>query len=491
MRGKTIFAKLFISFAITVLVAGLVTGLILFSFSHRSIQGARDSFHKQRNVDMARAIISVGKAAYVIYENKDKEEFARYLNGINTSMMTELFLLVDERSYPEGKALPADLNNVITSSRNKGALQLQEIHRQLFIASPLLSHDGNPYLVAGIHHVPPPPPTPWERGTPKEARSPLHPFPGFDILIHTTVFLLIIGFVCYWLARSLSLPIQRLRTTSRQIASGDLSARVTVVKGQNQGELTDLARDFNHMANRLEKLVQYQKRLLIDISHELRSPLARISVALGLARQKGAENNSLMLDKVEKEVGRLNELIGRLLTLPSPKQGQENVDKTYFDLTVLVKEVVNDVSFEGKGTGKQVVLVGHLPAINFYGSREMIRQAVENIIRNGAYYTAQGTSVEVSLAVQKSKENGFQRVVILVRDFGPGIPQEDLLLVFEPFYRVSSARERLRNDSGVGIGLAIAKQVVQQHDGEISLTNMDEGKGFLARIVLPLPMKRQ
>ncbi|WP_319549917.1 ATP-binding protein [Desulfogranum marinum] len=490
MIGKTIFAKLFISFALTVLVAGLVTGLILFSFSHRSIQGARESFHEQRNADMARAITSVGKAAYGIYENKDSEEFARYLHGTNTSMMTELFLLVDGKSYPEGKVLPTDLNHVINSSLELGKLQLTEMNRLLFVASPLVSHDGNPYLIAGIHRIPPPP-APWQKGPPRDKKSPFHPFPGLDILIYTSVFLLIIGFVCYWLAHSFSLPIQKLRTTSRQIASGDLSARVATVKGQNQGELADLARDFNHMANRLEKLVEYQKRLLVDISHELRSPLARISVALELARQKGAENNSLMLDKVEKEVSRLNELIGRLLSLPSSKQGLENIEKTYFDLAVLVKEVVDDVSFEVEGTGKQVTIAGHLPEINFYGSREMIRQAVENILRNGVYYTAQGTSVEVSLCLQKSEENGLQKAVILVRDFGPGIPEEDLLLVFEPFYRVSVARERLQNDSGVGIGLAISNQVVQQHDGEISLMNADDGKGLLARIILPLPITYQ
>jgi two-component system sensor histidine kinase CpxA len=198
-----------------------------------------------------------------------------------------------------------------------------------------------------------------------------------------------------------------------------------------------------------------------------------------------------MLDKVEKEVSRLNELIGRLLSLPSSKQGLENIEKTYFDLAVLVKEVVDDVSFEVEGTGKQVTIAGHLPEINFYGSREMIRQAVENILRNGVYYTAQGTSVEVSLCLQKSEENGLQKAVILVRDFGPGIPEEDLLLVFEPFYRVSVARERLQNDSGVGIGLAISNQVVQQHDGEISLMNADDGKGLLARIILPLPITYQ
>lgn len=157
MIGKTIFAKLFISFALTVLVAGLVTGLILFSFSHRSIQGARESFHEQRNADMARAITSVGKAAYGIYENKDSEEFARYLHGINTSMMTELFLLVDGKSYPEGKVLPTDLNHVINSSLELRKLQLTEMNRLLFVASPLVSHDGNPYLIAGIHRIPPRP----------------------------------------------------------------------------------------------------------------------------------------------------------------------------------------------------------------------------------------------------------------------------------------------------------------------------------------------
>jgi len=479
--GKTIFTKLFTSFALTVLIAGFGAGITIFYFSHRSFKSVRHRVDMQRNMSIARSMAAVGKAAYVIYENRGSAALVQYVQEINEAMRSDFFLLVNEVSYPEQVEIPQVLRELIVSARQAGELQFTDISGALFVASPFVSDDGIPCVIAGRHRLPPPP-FPPDRKPPKDKQGG-PPFPR-NVLAHAVIFFTIIGLVCYWLARSFSLPINRLRGAAQQVAAGDLSSRVDMPKKWKGSELNDLALDFNDMASRLEQLVQYQKRLLIDISHELRSPLARIGVALELARQKGDGQNNGMLDKVEKEVGRLNDLIGQLLRLPNP--ATQHVEKIYFDLAVLVKDVVDDVSFEMQQQDKQVEIQGSMQEIPFHGSEELIRQAIENVIRNGACYTPPGTSVEVRLAVQDAPAGDGREAVVTVRDYGPGIPEEEIALVFEPFYRVSAARERLENDTGVGIGLSITHQVMRQHGGRVSLTNVADGPGLIAALFLPL-----
>ncbi len=296
------------------------------------------------------------------------------------------------------------------------------------------------------------------------------------------VFLLVAGIICYLLARSFSAPLARLRTISRQIAAGDLSARVGTSLGKPGNEIGDLARDFDHMAERMEGLVNGQKRLLLDISHELRSPLARLNLALELAKKRFQAEEDGNFARISRESERLNTLIGQLLALTRSEAKSVDANSPPVPLADLVLEIAEDVDFETRNQGKGVV-VGNLEPATVSGSRELLRQAIENIVRNGAYYTRSGSRVEISL-IAAAGASGNPEAVIRVRDFGPGVPEDKLPNLTEPFFRVAEARDR--NSGGAGLGLAIAHQAVEQHGGSLCFANAPNRDGLIVEIRLPL-----
>jgi two-component system sensor histidine kinase CpxA len=187
------------------------------------------------------------------------------------------------------------------------------------------------------------------------------------------------GVVCYILAWHLTKPIRLLRATAQRLASGDLTARVGLKKDDAKGEMADLGHDLDRMAERIETLVEAQKRLLRDISHELRSPLARLNVALGLARKHETPAAVVHLNRIENEAERLNELIGQLLTLTILESGSEELEREYIDLEELFGEVVDDASFEAEDRGRQVRIVASEP-LSAEGNRELLRRAFENVV---------------------------------------------------------------------------------------------------------------
>lgn len=272
--------------------------------------------------------------------------------------------------------------------------------------------------------------------------------------------------LCYILALYLTSPIRKLRNATKRLADGDLQARVETSVTKRRDELADLARDFDEMAERIEGLITSQQRLNRDISHELRSPLARLNVALELAKTKsGAESQSL-LNRIESESSRLNEMIGRLLQLSQLESGVDVVDKRRIDLGELVKDVAADADFEAKGVDK-VVQIGEIDKCNVNGSEELLRSAIENVLRNAVRYTAERTAVEVSL----TRNNGH--AVVTVADHGGGVPENELKNLFRPFYRVGE--DRTRSTGGTGLGLAIAERAVKAHKGQISAVNFNGG----------------
>jgi two-component system sensor histidine kinase CpxA len=235
------------------------------------------------------------------------------------------------------------------------------------------------------------------------------------------------------------------------------------------------------MAERIEALVGAQQRLLRDISHELRSPLARLNVALELARRRSVENPGNALDRIERESERLNELIGELLTLTLLESGTEKIERAPNNLLDLVTSIVEDSNYEAKDRNRLVRIVS-MEKLIVNGSEEMLRRAIENVIRNAIRYTGKGTEVEVSLSSQQIDEQKFS--VIRVRDYGPGVPEELLSQMFKPFYRVEDDRGRLTG--GTGIGLAISERSVLAHGGTIKAFNVsDEKGGLLVEISLP------
>jgi two-component system sensor histidine kinase CpxA len=301
------------------------------------------------------------------------------------------------------------------------------------------------------------------------------PIPGLIIGVITS------GLVCYLLAWYLTKPIIRLRAATRQLAAGDLTARSGSPAGKRRDEVAGLVRDFDAMAERLEMLVKAQSRLLNDISHELRSPLARLNVALGLARQRAGVESADMLDRIELEASRLNELIGRILTLARLEDGEQRVPQTPVPLGDLVASVAEDAEFEAQERHCHVHTT--IPAGDWgvRGNDSLLHSAVENVVRNAIRYTQEGTSVEIELTSEK--RSGGAEAVLRVSDSGPGVPEDALGKLFQPFYRLDDARGRLTG--GVGLGLAITERAVRFHGGKVSASNRAEG-GLVVEIRLPL-----
>jgi len=284
---------------------------------------------------------------------------------------------------------------------------------------------------------------------------------------------------CLLLARYLSAPIARLRRATEQLAAGDLEQRVAPSMGNRKDEIADLARDFDHMAERLQRLLTSQKQLLNDASHELRSPLARLHMALGLARQRSTDNIEPELDRIERETERLNELISSLLSLAKLESGSNQIDKQATDLQALLETVVEDAAFEAATHQKQVHIQQSIEATVMANSA-LLHSAIENVLRNAVRYTKPDSTVELAMMIEPSHP---EWVVITIRDYGPGVPQAMLEHLFEPFVRVEQARDR--NSGNYGLGLAITERAIHFHGGTINAYNEAEG-GLSVMIRLPV-----
>ncbi len=283
------------------------------------------------------------------------------------------------------------------------------------------------------------------------------------------------GVISYLLALYLTSPLKKLQTVVQAFAEGNLNVRVAPALGNRKDELADLGREFDDMAERIAALISAQKRLLGDISHEVRSPLARLTVALELARRNSNGKATAALDRIEQETERVNKLVGQLLALTRLESGAEHVPPEMIALEELVQQVVDDASYEAKPLHKEVKAL-QMEHCRVRGSFELLRSGVENVVRNAIRYTPENTTVEVSLNWK------LDTAVLTVRDYGPGVPETELQHIFEPFYRVSEARERA--SGGVGLGLSIAERTVKLHGGAIHAENAQNG--LLIIIELPL-----
>jgi two-component system sensor histidine kinase CpxA len=287
------------------------------------------------------------------------------------------------------------------------------------------------------------------------------------------------GIFCFVLARHIAAPIDRLRSATKRIASEQLEARIGRDVLARGDELADLGRDFNGMAERIERLVTAQRQLLSDVSHALRSPLARLNVALGLARRHSAPGAGEHLDRIELETERLNTLIGQLLTMARVDSGVGLEQRSVFDIATIVDEVAMDADYEARGR-RCIVEVSGVRNCFVTGAADMIRDAVENVVRNAVRHTADGTRVEISLERRETAVG--PTVVVRVRDHGPGVPDTIAPRLFVPFYRGAHADN---NQNGTGLGLAITRRVLEVHGGTATAANADDG-GLVVSLELPL-----
>ncbi len=278
------------------------------------------------------------------------------------------------------------------------------------------------------------------------------------------------------MTRYLVAPILALRAVSRELADGNLKVRVSGALERRRDEIGGLIRDFNAMASRLERLVGQQRQLIFDMSHELRSPLARLNVALDLEREKHGYDP--VLDQMEQDLNPMNEMIGRMLTVAKLDAYTEAPLRDSINIPDLVAEVVRNAAFEAQT--RRVTIHASIPnsELRVFGDAALLYSAVENAVRNAIEYTDPNTEVEIQVAA-----DGEEHVCLRVSDQGPGVPDSELEDIFRPFYSVDQARDR--SMGGTGLGLAIADRVLRLHNGTVRAKNRIP-RGLLIEMLLPL-----
>jgi two-component system sensor histidine kinase CpxA len=452
---RTLFFKIFVWFWLAmalVVAASTLSSMMAFNEGPKHLGGQLAIF---------------GLSAAERLSKSGKTDAENYLNLLEQTTRTRAYLFDQNANLIAGKEPPEKIKEVAQALVSGGRDKVSQTSRTDFVARKFTADDGTAFIIAGEFPRPP------------EMILPFRPHAWW---LQSIAVFLTAGLFCYGLARYLSSPIVKLRAATQQLAEGDLSARVGAANGKRRDELADLGRDFDEMAERLQKLLDSQRRLLHDISHELRSPLARLKIALELARKDEGPNNRWALERIEREADRLNDLIGQLLTLARLDGKLPKRDEALIDLRDLLDEIVMDADFEARSNGRTVKLVDNQQS-PVLGNEQLLRSAIENVVRNAVSYTAEGTAVEVSLSRKRGIDNGNDLAVITVLDQGSGVPQAALANIFNPFYRVADARDR--ESGGTGLGLSITQRAVEIHGGSVSATNI-AGGGLLVEIVLPL-----
>jgi two-component system, OmpR family, sensor kinase len=270
-------------------------------------------------------------------------------------------------------------------------------------------------------------------------------------------------------------PIRSLRTAFDAVAGGDLKVRVAPGIGGRKDELADLGRDFDRMANRLQASMDGQRRLLHDVSHEMRSPLARLQAATGLIRLKFGKQEPA-IERIEEEIVRIDRLVGDLLKLSRLEAGELAGLEEEVDMQELVREVLDDANFEAHAMDREVIWDLETPG-TVIGRPEMLHGAIENVVRNALKHAAQSREIHVETTIDR----GHSTYTVRVLDAGPGVPEKELPQLFTPFFRAVDAT---RTD-GYGLGLAIAQRSIEAHRGTITANNRPEG-GLAVTIALPM-----
>jgi len=282
--------------------------------------------------------------------------------------------------------------------------------------------------------------------------------------------LFVVTVLCFWLAYHIAAPIHSIQSAARRVAQGDLSARVPNAVSLRRDELAALAMDFDSMVERIETLIRTQRNLLTSVSHELRSPLARLNVSLAVMRKHTSQEAFDICERMERDVARIDALIGQLLTLSRLEAGLTSGERENVNFTLLVQEVVADGNFEATALGKSVTLQSANPVVLENADSLALRSACENIVRNAIHFTRPGTEVKVALGIDNGASSS--QVILTVCDEGPGVPNDALQNIFSPFFRIN---EPERQSEGNGLGLAIALEAIRLHHGSITASNLSPG----------------
>jgi signal transduction histidine kinase len=453
---RSLFLKVFLWFW---LAMALVIGAL---FVTTELTRTRQPFPFYTGMD--RIMDVYARVAANTYERAGRAGLAQLFGEADKADIT-FFFFDEQGAEVTGQSVPPDVQAAARRAAATRQIVRAPPGERMFGAHPVMTDSGHLYVVVDLSQ-----------------RTHFSPFADHPVaqVLRILAVLLTVGALCYGLARYIVSPVVKLRGVTRQVAGGDLSARVGPLLGKRRDELAAMGHDFDTMATRVETLVRVQQRLIRDISHELRSPLARLNVALDLARKRAGVEATSALDRIEREARRLNEMIGQLLTLARWESGMDEARRrTSVDLAQLVEEVVADANFEAGHTDR-AVRVTRCDSCRVAGVAPLLRSAIENVVRNAVHYTPAHTLVDVALQCRVVGDMGV--AVISVRDHGAGVPAEALADIFRPFYRVADARDRA--SGGTGLGLAITERAVRLHDGSVTAANHPDG-GLLIELHLP------
>jgi signal transduction histidine kinase len=455
---RSLFLKIFLSFWLAMV---LVSATLI-----ASVIATQSQFKAMRAEEFDRTVMPlVAARAADILDDHGMGALADFLNSLENTLHWQAYLFDDEGKEILSQPSPPEIDAIAQSALQTNETGFVTSHGTRFAATRTTGSTGTHYVLVIGTHI--------------ESVAEVLNAPIETQFIRAAAVFLIAGVVCFWLTRYITAPILHLRAATHRLATGHLSTRVGEAAGNRHDELAELSRDFDHMAEQIESLISSQRRLLADISHELRSPLARLTVALGLARLHANSESTSALDRIEVEAERLNSLIGSLLRLARIEGGSESVEGELVALDQLVLDVAADADFEAQGRSRRV-RVTQVDGCTVLGNRQLLRGAIENVIRNAVNYTDEGTEVQITL--KKSHANGNGIAVISVRDHGRGVPEESLRNIFLPFYRVGDARDRF--SGGSGLGLSITERAVRLHGGKVKAENCPDG-GLLVELSLP------
>lgn len=448
---RSVYWKIFLTFWLTTILIIFLTAWVTSEIAKKASIPARERVFMD----------SYANAAVATFELGRHSALKKWLKQIGNSRKMTLYLLISTgeiiANQPPTDEIRRIAKNLVNERLDIGLLKFGN----LIVSHEILSTSGKAYRLAAV------------------TEKPLAHFVEIQwagLTLRLIIATFISGLICYLLSVYLTQPLRSLTMAAKSIAKGKLSTRVGPFKGHRRDEIAELSEEFDRMAEELEQLMRSKERLLQDISHELRSPLARLQIAIELGRKKSGNLAESEFSRMQVECIRLNNLIGEILEFARLDKSSTQLNKKNVPLLPLLRQIIQDANFEFAKDSLKVVL-NFQKEYSLMIDERLISRAIENIIRNAIRYSPADKPVNVVIHNNDDKD-----ILIDIEDYGPGVPEEQLEKIFHPFYRVDTSREK--KTGGYGLGLAIARQAIELHQGTISAINKKEG-GLLVRIALP------
>ncbi len=405
-----------------------------------------------------RAMPVLARYAYWRYAKSGQDGLRELIRNIDLDRRSAYWFFDDSMNELSGEPMPRETRAAVQRALQQNGVASAK--GGTFIVERVADAKGQNFVFAGEFFVPP----------------LLQSLPG-SMMVGILISSLLTSLLCAALAQYITRPIVRLRDAAHAIAGGNLEARAGLSGSTRSDEISDLVKDFDTMAGEIRDLVESNRRMLMGASHDLRSPISRIRVALSLASTAPELERNELLGRIEIELLRLNEMIEQILTVARLESGHLRPEAEALSLNQVVGDAVEDARFEASQSNVEVIYDDQWPEVTMKGEENMLRSAVENVLRNAIFYSGTDGRVELSVKVQNAV------ATISVRDNGPGVPASALPKLFHPFYRVDDARGT--TTGGSGLGLSIVSGAVKVHNGSVCARNL-EPHGLEILIELPV-----